>query len=53
MRWSECGTITLRSQDLEFELELVVHAVGKMIVFVDNQVLIHCLFPSFRLINFF
>lgn len=25
-------------QDLEFELELVVHAVGKKIVFIDNQV---------------
>jgi len=40
-------------QDLEFELELVVHAVGKKIVFFDNQVLIHFLFPSFRLIRFF
>ena len=31
-------------QDLEFELELVVHSIAKKITFIDNQVRLHLLF---------
>ena len=33
-------------QDLEFELELVVHSIAKKITFIDNQVRPNLLFPS-------
>ena len=47
--WNDYTAFT--SQDPEFELELVLHAVGKKMV--DNKVLIHFLLPSFRLTRFF
>ena len=32
-------------QDLEFELELVVHSIAKKITFIDNQVRPHLYLP--------
>jgi len=32
-------------QDLEFELELVVHSIAKKITFIDNQVRPYCSLP--------